>query len=86
MLDQVDGGAPGRRGIWDTGPLVRPFGRGINFQLGVDDLDHELARVAKAGAALIFGPRRGGIASEMKTSASDKRWCKTPTDISCACR
>jgi catechol 2,3-dioxygenase-like lactoylglutathione lyase family enzyme len=56
MLDQIDGGAVERRGIWDTGPLEKPFGRGINFELRVDDLDCILARVATAGRPVFFGP------------------------------
>ncbi len=26
-------------GVWETGPLERPFGRGINFQIFVEDLE-----------------------------------------------
>jgi catechol 2,3-dioxygenase-like lactoylglutathione lyase family enzyme len=56
MLDQIGGGAPERRGIWDTGPLVKPLGRGINFEFGVEDLNTDLARIAAAGVPLFFGP------------------------------
>lgn len=56
MLDQRDGGAPERSGIWDTGSLERPFGRGINFQIQLTDYDAALARVRAAGIALHFGP------------------------------
>lgn len=56
MLDQIGGGAPERRGIWDTGPLERPLGRGINFELAVDDLDVLLRAIRAAGLALFFGP------------------------------
>lgn len=56
MLDQIGGGAPERRGIWDTGPLERPLGRGINFELAVGDLEAILTTVAAAGLPLFFGP------------------------------
>jgi catechol 2,3-dioxygenase-like lactoylglutathione lyase family enzyme len=45
MLEQADG--PGRR--FRTAPLTRPYGRGINFQIQVPDLDALLARVVSAG-------------------------------------
>ncbi|UFZ03357.1 VOC family protein [Bradyrhizobium ontarionense] len=35
-------------GNWETGPLERPFGRGINFQIVVDDVDPMLAALAQA--------------------------------------
>lgn len=38
MLEQRGMGPVERRGIWDTGPLERPFGRGINFEITVDNL------------------------------------------------
>jgi catechol 2,3-dioxygenase-like lactoylglutathione lyase family enzyme len=56
MLDQIDGGALERRGIWDTGSLVRPFGRGINLQIQCATFDATLARVRAAGIPLHFGP------------------------------
>ncbi|HRD78915.1 MAG TPA: VOC family protein [Hyphomicrobiaceae bacterium] len=56
MLDQRDGGAPERVGIWDTGPMERPFGRGINFQIRLTDYDATLARVRAAAIAIHFGP------------------------------
>ena len=56
MLDQIDGGSPARRGIWDTGALQRPYGRGINFEIQVADLDAALAGVRETGLAIFFGP------------------------------
>lgn len=47
MLDQ--------RGLgrdWETGPLERPFGRGINLQIEVEAVDPLLARLGAAGVAL----------------------------------
>lgn len=35
-------------GGWQTAELTRPFGRGVNFQIEVDDVDPLLARLAQA--------------------------------------
>jgi catechol 2,3-dioxygenase-like lactoylglutathione lyase family enzyme/NADPH:quinone reductase-like Zn-dependent oxidoreductase len=35
MLEQRGSGPAERRGIWDTGPMERPYGRGINFEITV---------------------------------------------------
>jgi catechol 2,3-dioxygenase-like lactoylglutathione lyase family enzyme len=43
MLDQIGIGR-----TWETGPLEAPFGRGMNLQLRVCDLDELLARVDAA--------------------------------------
>ena len=56
MLDAHDAGPGARVGIWDTGPLERPFGRGINFEIDVDDLDPLTAALARAGWPLFFAP------------------------------
>ncbi|WP_376746604.1 bleomycin resistance protein [Kosakonia cowanii] len=37
---------------WNTGELTRPFGRGINFQIEVDDIEQILARVYAHGVTL----------------------------------
>ncbi|XDK48112.1 VOC family protein [Kosakonia cowanii] len=37
---------------WNTGELTRPFGRGINFQIEVDDIEQILARVHAHGVRL----------------------------------
>jgi catechol 2,3-dioxygenase-like lactoylglutathione lyase family enzyme len=61
MLEQADG--PGRR--FRTAPLEYPFGRGLNLQIEVPDVDHLHALALSAGAA-IYIPleerwyRRGG--------------------------
>jgi len=44
--------APGRR--WITAPLERPFGRGINFQITVDDTAPILASLDAAGWPLFL--------------------------------
>jgi catechol 2,3-dioxygenase-like lactoylglutathione lyase family enzyme len=41
MLCQING-------EWVTGPLERPFGRGINFQIMVEDIEPPLARLREA--------------------------------------
>jgi catechol 2,3-dioxygenase-like lactoylglutathione lyase family enzyme len=45
MLEEAAG--PGRR--FRTAPLERPFGRGVNFQLEVPDVDEIYERVVTAG-------------------------------------
>lgn len=37
---------------WNTGELARPLGRGINFQIEVDDVEQVLARVNAHGVKL----------------------------------
>jgi hypothetical protein len=44
MLEETT--ASGRH--WITGPLERPFGRGINFQIGVDDIKPILTALLSA--------------------------------------
>lgn len=41
---------------WITGDLEPPFGRGINFQIAVDDLDPILELLAAAGHPLYLQP------------------------------
>ncbi len=50
MLEQA--GTPGRH--WITGPLERSFGRGINFQIGVGDIDALYAAMNAAGWPLFL--------------------------------
>jgi catechol 2,3-dioxygenase-like lactoylglutathione lyase family enzyme len=45
MVEELTG--PGRR--FRAGPVERPFGRGVNFQLAVRDVDALYARVLTAG-------------------------------------
>ncbi len=52
MLEEVM--APGRR--WVTAPLERPFGRGINLQITVDDVAPILASLDAAGWPLFLEP------------------------------
>ncbi len=46
-----------RSGKWETAVLDRPFGRGVMFQVQVDDLDALSARLSDAGWPLYDGPR-----------------------------
>lgn len=52
MLEQRDRAAR----TWETGPLERPLGRGINFEIEVDDLEGILARLAEASWPLFMEP------------------------------
>ena len=49
MIQEAAG--PGRR--FRTAPLEQPFGRGVNFQLRVDDVDAVHARAVAAGATIV---------------------------------
>ena len=49
MIEEAAG--PGRR--FRTAPLEAPFGRGVNFQLGVTDVDGMMARAIAAGAEIV---------------------------------
>jgi catechol 2,3-dioxygenase-like lactoylglutathione lyase family enzyme len=49
MIEQA--GGPGRR--ITTGPLEQPFGRGVNFQIVVSDVDALAERLEGAGHGLI---------------------------------
>ena len=45
MLEQING-------CWNTGKLEYPFGRGINFEIGVSDVEAVYNRVKAAGIKL----------------------------------
>lgn len=47
-----DAAGPGRR--FRTAPLDPPFGRGVNFQLRVDDVDEVYRRAIDAGAEIVI--------------------------------
>jgi len=36
-----------RNGTWETGELIYPFGRGINFEVGIDDIDAMYKKITK---------------------------------------
>lgn len=46
-----------RSGNWETGPLEPPYGRGVMFQVFVDDLHDIQAALARTGRQLYAGPR-----------------------------
>lgn len=46
-----------REGNWETGPMERPFGRGVMLQLYVEDLAPILKALAKRAWPLVEGPR-----------------------------
>ena len=60
-----------RNGHWETGDLEYPFGRGINFQIDIKDLDQFVSRVKEKGVVPfrdIFSSRYqcGGVCYEDK--------------------
>lgn len=56
MLDQHDLGPGERVGIWETGARERPFGRGINFEITVDDVEALFSSACAANWPIFFGP------------------------------
>lgn len=50
MLEEVNG-------HWETGVLDYPLGRGVNFQISVDDLEPILCRLKQACVPLFREPR-----------------------------
>ena len=49
MIEQING-------HWQTASLEHPFGRGINFQIEVRDIEPMLKRLNQAGHKLFKGP------------------------------
>ncbi|MCR4456373.1 MULTISPECIES: bleomycin resistance protein [unclassified Pseudescherichia] len=67
MLEQYhDGG-------WNTAELVRPLGRGVNFQIEVDDVDPILSRLQANGVAL-YRPLRDNVYSTGDTEACQREF------------
>ena len=54
MLEKPGTGEKSR--VWQTGALDRPLGRGINFEIAVDDIDVLLNSLARADWPIFFGP------------------------------
>jgi catechol 2,3-dioxygenase-like lactoylglutathione lyase family enzyme len=46
-----------RSGVWETAALEAPFGRGVMFQITVDDLTAVTATLVAEGGPLHAGPR-----------------------------
>ncbi len=51
MLDQINRGR-----TWETGALEPPLGRGINFEVQVENLDTALWRITNAGWPIFVDP------------------------------
>lgn len=75
MIQEAAG--PGRR--FRTAPLEPPFGRGVNFQLPVDDVDAVHALAVKAGAVIVVAMEERWY--RVDVAASGGRWSSTgPTE------
>lgn len=46
-----------RTGVWNTGPMRRPFGRGVMFQIYIDHLDEACEKLIAAKWPINSGPR-----------------------------
>ncbi|MDX2027209.1 MAG: VOC family protein [Alphaproteobacteria bacterium] len=53
MLDQLHG-IDGKGRSWVSGPLERPYGRGINLQMETRDVDGLYAKVQASGARIFL--------------------------------
>lgn len=78
MLDQINQGR-----TWATGALEPPLGRGINFEVQVENLDAALWRVKNAGCQSLLSPKRSGIGQATLRSVSVSSWFRTPTGTLC---
>lgn len=58
---------------WNTAELHWPLGRGINFQIEVDDIQVVLARVQKQGIAL-YRPLRDTVYDTGGTTACQREF------------
>jgi catechol 2,3-dioxygenase-like lactoylglutathione lyase family enzyme len=45
-----------QNGHWDTGPLERPYGRGVNFQINIDNIDPLLKSLSQHNYPLFKEP------------------------------
>ena len=76
MIQEAAG--PGRR--FRTAPLEPPCGRGVNFQLRVEDVDAVHARAVEAGADIIVSVEERWYRVDVVESGG--RWqVKGPTDV-----
>ena len=71
-------------GRWETGALVRPFGRGINFQTTIEPLDPVLAALTEAGWPIFEGPDEAWYGSVTPSTGSGNVSCRIRTAISSA--
>lgn len=68
MIQEAAG--PGRR--FRTAPLEVPHGRGVNFQVGVEDVDAVHARAVEAGAEIVVAMEERWY--EIDVARSGGRW------------
>ncbi|TVR26654.1 MAG: VOC family protein [Ilumatobacter sp.] len=72
-----DAAGPGRR--FRTAPLDPPFGRGVNFQLRVDDVDEVHRRAMDGGAEIVIPMEERWY--QVDVAAAGGRWPTTgPTE------
>ena len=87
MLEEAAG--PGRR--FRTAPLHQPFGRGVNFQLAVQDVDAIYRRVLAAGVTPVVeieerwyeveaDATSGGTARSRRTEAGNRQFVVADPD------
>lgn len=69
---------------WLTGALDHPRGRGVNFQIAVDDLDPILANLKAAKHKPFMAPETRYYRSATKTTACASSSSPTPTATCCA--
>ncbi|WP_216852153.1 VOC family protein [Curtobacterium sp. VKM Ac-2852] len=68
---------------WITGPLERPLGRGVIFQITVLDSEALAQVLGQAGVELFMRPEAKWLASERKRSGCINSSSRTLTDTSC---
>lgn len=73
---------PGRR--FHGAPLEHPFGRGVNFQIQVANVDRLYARVLAARSPVVLPSRNNGIAGTIARSAIASSSWKIRTATGCA--
>ena len=74
MIEEAAG--PGRR--FRTAPLELPHGRGVNFQLQVEDVDAVHARAVAAGVDIVVPMEERWYRVDVAESGG--RWVKGPTE------
>jgi catechol 2,3-dioxygenase-like lactoylglutathione lyase family enzyme len=77
MLEEY---APGAR-MLARSPFEQPFGRGINFQIRVEDVKSLHTAVVDAGLPTSCHSRSAGTAAITPRSAPTSSSCRTPTAI-----
>lgn len=70
MLEQYHPGG------WNTAELTRPLGRGVNFQIEVDDIKQMFDRVSAHGVTLYRVSATTSTAQEKRPPASESFLCR----------